>query len=82
MLGHDLDDWCKAEEKLLHPVQINITEPNPTLRAPVTGNLYLNGRTSVFGALQAPQPSQELGPRTDSRNEMKTFRGCVQFTDN
>lgn len=26
----------------------------PRLRAPVTGNLYLNGRTSVLGALQAP----------------------------
>src|SRR5271156_5270128 len=45
--------------------------------APVTGNLYLNGRTSVFGALQAPAT---IGTRQSesldrSWNNLGTFEG-------
>jgi HSP20 family protein len=30
-LGHDLDDWFKAEMDLLHPVHVNITESGENL---------------------------------------------------
>ncbi len=30
-IGHDLDNWFKAEAELLHPVHVNITESNEAL---------------------------------------------------
>ncbi|HYM05271.1 MAG TPA: Hsp20 family protein [Terriglobales bacterium] len=38
-LGHDLDDWFKAETDLLHPVHVNITESgeNFEVKAEVPG---------------------------------------------
>jgi HSP20 family protein len=38
-LGHELEDWCRAESELLHPVHLEMTESddNLTVRAEVPG---------------------------------------------
>jgi len=52
------------------------------LRAPATGNLYLNGRTSVFGALQAPATIRRSDHQSRSASAAtggptKSQDGCV-----
>lgn len=73
--GHDLDNWCKAEAELLHPVHMNVTECD--------GTLHVQAEVPGFGANELevslePQRLMISGKKETSKEETKKGKTIYQ----
>jgi HSP20 family protein len=82
-LGHDLEDWLRAESELLHPVHLEITEFDGalTVRAEVPGfsakELEINvepQRLTITGKLEAQEESKRGKPIYSERCAKEILR--------
>jgi HSP20 family protein len=78
-LGHDLEDWCKAELELLHPIQVEVSDSGSALdlKADVHG---FNEKEIQIGI--EPCRVTLVANRETQREHSKAKTVCTEFCAN